>query len=525
MKSLFMLTTLTLALPSQASEDNRDLEQQAQKLMAERCIGCHTKNDDGSWRRISEQRKTPEGWLMNLVRMQKIRGAYLTTEERDLLVKYLSDTQGLAPEETADYRYILERRENTPENWQDPNFGEMCARCHSGARVAIQRRSEAEWKRNIHFHLGQWTSTEYSYQGRDREWFKIAEEITTPLLAQRYPLHSEAWNEWQQHPKAELQGRWRWLGHQPGRGNYEGYLTIEGGEKDQYRLSFEGRYLDGEEVTGTGSAVLYTGYEWRASITLNGVQQQQVMALSKDGMRLSGRMFVADENEKGTDLQLDRSDAPRIMGIYPAHVKSGSEAQLTIVGHNLDGNILLPESLSVIEELERSAGRITLRVAASADQTTHRAPIAVGEAGGELVIYKNIDSVAVEPAYGVARVGGGHTPKVHGIFEAVGIAAGNDGLIGSEDDIRIGYFPAKWSVEPFDEIAKHDHDVDFAGTMNADTGVFTPGDAGPNPKRRFSTNNAGNLKVVAEVADGDKTLKGDGRMVVTVQRWNNSPIR
>jgi hypothetical protein len=60
--------------------------------------------------------------------------------------------------------------------------------------------------------------------------------------------------------------------------------------------------------------------------------------------------------------------------------------------------------------------------------------------------------------------------------------------------------------------------------MQADSGVFTPGDAGPNPQRKMSTNNAGNLKVIAAVDDAGKSLTGEGHMIVTVQRWNNPPI-
>lgn len=60
--------------------------------------------------------------------------------------------------------------------------------------------------------------------------------------------------------------------------------------------------------------------------------------------------------------------------------------------------------------------------------------------------------------------------------------------------------------------------------MQADTGVFTPGDAGPNPARKMSTNNAGNLKVIAAVDDAGTARTGEGQMIVTIQRWNNPPI-
>jgi len=53
-------------------------------------------------------------------------------------------------------------------------------------------------------------------------------------------------------------------------------------------------------------------------------------------------------------------------------------------------------------------------------------------------------------------------------------------------------------------------------------GVFVPGGAGPNPERKMMTNNAGNLKVIAELEEGGQ--KGEGHLIVTVQRWNNPPL-
>jgi quinohemoprotein amine dehydrogenase len=40
----------------------------------------------------------------------------------------------------------------------------------------------------------------------------------------------------------------------------------------------------------------------------------------------------------------------------------------------------------------------------------------------------------------------------------------------------------------------------------------------------MSTNNAGNLKVIAEVEQGGQALKGEGQLIVTIQRWNNPPL-
>jgi quinohemoprotein amine dehydrogenase len=141
-------------------------------------------------------------------------------------------------------------------------------------------------------------------------------------------------------------------------------------------------------------------------------------------------------------------------------------------------------------------------------------------------LYERIGTLKVQPAFAVARIGGNGspTPKVEARFDAEAWAAGADGKVGTDDDFRIGVVPAKWSVAPFDDVAAHDQDVKFAGLMDASTGVFVPGGAGPNPARRMSANNVGNLKVIAEVANGGEPVKGEGRLIVAAPRWNNPPI-
>ena len=97
------------------------------------------------------------------------------------------------------------------------------------------------------------------------------------------------------------------------------------------------------------------------------------------------------------------------------------------------------------------------------------------------------------------------------------------GYAGTDDDLRLGPLPAQWSVDNFDEKAKAANDVNFAGTMEPH-GQFLPSFAGPNPDRGH-LNNVGDLAVRAAVADGERTLTGHGRLVVTVQRWNTPPLR
>ena len=101
---------------------------------------------------------------------------------------------------------------------------------------------------------------------------------------------------------------------------------------------------------------------------------------------------------------------------------------------------------------------------------------------------------------------------------------GPDGEAGTADDIRIGAMPAKWSVANHGDFAEALNDVKYTGKITQ-AGMFEPASAGLNPERPFSTNNAGDLSVNAAVDVGGQTLEGSGQLIVTVQRWNDPPIR
>ncbi|WP_068639428.1 quinohemoprotein amine dehydrogenase subunit alpha [Thauera butanivorans] len=498
----------------------------AEALLRAKCLACHTETDAG-FSRIADQRKSPEGWLMSIARMQIVHGLKITDEERRAVVKHLADTQGLAPSETEGARYALERRLNTMEAFESEQFTQMCARCHSGARVLLQRRPASEWEHLVHFHLGQYPTAEFQAFGRDRDWLGIALKEVVPDLAGKLPLESEAWKAWQARAPQAVDGEWSLSGHMTGRGGFSGVMKVSAGKgQDLHALSFEGRWDDGKPMAGKGQALIYTGYEWRADLVVDGTPMRQVFAL-EDGV-LRGRMFLRDHDEVGADVvaSLQRDGNARVLAVHPAYLKAGEEGELRIVGSKLDGEVGLPPGVSLLETVKRSAGEVVLRVRAeAAARGVH--PVTVGKAGGaSLAVYERIGKIEVLPAYAVARIGGNGTPtaKVEARFDAEAWDAGPDGQPGTSDDFRIGVVPARWSVEPFDEVAVRDEDVKFAGLMDEATGVFVPGGAGPNPMRRMSANNVGNLKVVAEVEQGGTPVRGEGQLIVAPQRWNNPPI-
>lgn len=506
------------------------LAEASETQLKQYCLGCHTPQSQQPLKlsRISHQRKTPEGWLMTIARMQVTHGLQISDEDRRSLVKYLADTQGLAPVESEPYRYILERRLNYQEQ-KKPELAEMCARCHSEARVGLQRRKEEEWKHLVNFHLGQWPSTEFSAMGRDRDWFGIATNEVVPYLAETFPFDSDAWAQWQQSDKPDVAGRWRLVGNMPGKGEFQGEMVLSLSSKDQYDLTLSGRFNNGERLKGEGSVLLYSGYEWRGTLNVNDLAYQQVFAVNENGSALTGRMFQTVHEELGFDVQGSKGEQSQVMVVSPAYIQAGETKELAIRGNHLKGEVKLPASLKVLSEVSRNNDEIVIKVTAKNINNVKKLSIAVGEANldNAITVYQQIDAVKVEPSYAVARVGdgGGSQPKVKAVFEALAYAAGADGKAGTDDDIKIGIFPAKWHLEPFDEQAVKDEDLKFVGKINPETGVFTPAVAGPNPARKYGTNNVGRLSVKAIVGDQKQTVTGSGELIVTVQRWNNPPIR
>ncbi|NQY87284.1 MAG: quinohemoprotein amine dehydrogenase subunit alpha [Colwellia sp.] len=534
---LLILTTPLLFAESLDKDDSAGA-----KLIRANCLGCHVPTDKGL-SRISEQRKTPEGWEMTINRMRLMHGLKINKGDLAIkgsglheIVKYLADNQGLAPSETHGVRYLLEQDLNQIETQFDDEFTTMCARCHSGARVALQRRDAKEWNYLIDFHLGQFPSTEYSLFGRDRNWLDIARNKMVPLLAKKYPFTSEDWSAWVVAQKPELEGKWILSGHMPGKGFFSATMKVTQNKKDYYSLSIEGNYATGEAIKGAGSSVVYTGYDWRGNINFGDISLRQTLAASADGQTLTGRFYQKGQELVGMKITAIKDTAntnTRLLSVFPSHIKKGQTTTLTITGLGLNSasanSLSLPASIMVNKVISQSANRIVVNVTAKDNAPIGYVDIQIGGAilTKQLAIYKQVNALEVVPSYGVSRVGdnGGSTPKTNTLFRAVGFDYGKDGIANTADDINLGYIEAvTWAVVPRDEIAKKDKDVQFAGQMNSNTGLFSPAAAGPNPERYRSTNNAGNLNVVAKLNENDE-ISGIGRLLVTLQRWNNPPLK
>ena len=162
--------------------------------------------------------------------------------------------------------------------------------------------------------------------------------------------------------------------------------------------------------------------------------------------------------------------------------------------------------------------RIELAIAADAEPGTRTISVGAATGAAAFALYRQIDRLDVSPAFGIARLGGGKTAAVTAQFEATAATKLPNG-----DFLSLGPVAVEWSAVPFDATAQRNDDPKFAGRLDS-AGRYHPAVAGPNPQRKFSANNVGNLAILARLGDGEHALEGRAHLIVTVQRWNTPPI-
>ncbi|MBL4800420.1 MAG: quinohemoprotein amine dehydrogenase subunit alpha [Emcibacter sp.] len=509
---IMLLALSTLSTPALADSAK------GKALVNDYCTACHAQGENGKLARISDVRKTPEGWEMTIFRMQHLHGLEVDGDERLALIKYLSAEYGLAPSEAAPFRYVLEQRSYFVDHAPNDDLDALCGRCHTNARYGLQRRTEQDWLKHMHFHVGQFPSLEYQARSRDRFWWKEVTTKTYKELGQLYPLQTPEWDKWKASEANDPTGQWRVVGHRPGLGGYEGTMTISR-DGDYFKATYNLQDLNGSPLSGDSKAVIYTGYEWRGSGLLNDTETREVYAISEDGRRITGRWYESAHYDIGGEFQavLIEGAEAQVLLKSSDYIRIGNSKEITFHGVGLTGKVSTNKGLD-INVIAQNDTSVTVKITAAKNMSPGAYKVTVGQAVAEIIVYDHINSVQVSPAWTIARLGGGHTPPVTAQFEAVAYMKGKDG------DVKIGIMPAQWQALAFNEEAEHMKDVDFAGQLNQQ-GQFMPASAGPNPKRKYATNNAGNLKIVALIKEDGKEITGKAQLIVTVQRWNKPPIR
>jgi quinohemoprotein amine dehydrogenase len=550
------------------------------EVVIRKCGGCHQRDANGMMGRLSYIRTSPEIWAQAIKRMVRLNGLSITPAETREVLLYLSDNNGLAPEEMkpafwdAEHVTVGYQEDHTP----NASLQNVCNRCHSIGRVLEQRRTRDDYEKLVEMHIGLFPGAanvfrpraprpiaEVDAPARENETDtagiamqypkastpapkKYPVELALDYLASAQPLITPEWTSWRaaMHPQ-KLAGTWLMSGYQPGKGKIYGEIVIAPGPTgEEFTTSAKLTYVStGTTVASSGKGLLYTGYSWRGSVsgpaanpashaltaTAVPTAWREAMMLSRDGNSMDGRWYWGGFGELGIEVHLARAGGePTVLGTDLAALQSPSKSTVKIYGGSLPaslkaGDIDLGNGVTVTKVVSVTPGLATVEVAVAPGLPVGMHDLSVGRASVKdaLAVYDKIAYIQVEPDAQMSRLGGVKYPKEYAQFEAVAYAAGPDGKPDTDDDVRLGPVPVRWALEEFVS-TPNDDDIKYVGSLD-DAGLFTPNVAGPNPERKkqannFAVDNYGDVWVVAtyKAPDGGD-LKAKSYLVVTVPNY------
>jgi quinohemoprotein amine dehydrogenase len=573
-----LLTTIILVAAAESLLAQGKVPEQGipidNKVVMEKCGGCHKRDQNGMMGRLSFIRTTPEVWEQNIKRMMRLYGVAVAPADVREIVKYLSSNNGLAPEELEPAFWEVDH--SLPGHQFDyvPDaLGKTCNYCHTIGRVLLQRRTRDDYEKLAAMHVGLFPGAENQFHPqRSRrnalpeaavQTSSAANGITIPkrpadtrtpypidtildYLTKNQPLITPEWTSWKAgmaNPK--LAGTWIVSAYQPGKGKGYGTLTIQATPApDEFTTKLQ-LYFPAKDstLTRTGKGLVYTGYSWRgrensdtapppsADPGNNPTEWREAMMVSRDGNSMHGRWFWGGYSEFGLEVTLSRlGPQPVVLGTDLYSLQSpGTARELRIFGANLPANLKpadvdLGPGVTVTRVLKATPTVATVEVAVAKGLPVGMRNVSIGSATAvkALAIYDKIAYIEVAPDASLARLGGGIAAKQFTQLEAIAYAAGPDGKINTDDDVPLGPVPARWSLEELYS-TPDDDDIKFVGSVN-DSGLFTPAGEGPNPARKkasnnFGTNNWGDVWVDAVYDNGGVTLKSRSYLVVTVPQY------
>jgi quinohemoprotein amine dehydrogenase len=487
-------------------------------LVIAKCGSCHARDDRGNMQRISWGRTTPEGWQDVLKKMILLDGVSVTPLEARSIVKYLSTSHGLAPEEAEPVMYDAERRIHTETGIPSDSLRDACAKCHSFARSLSWRRPLEEWKQFADSHRARYNTP------------STAEAVT--FLSAAAKLHTSSWDAWSSRAiTQDLAGRWLVLAYMPGRGAYHGELQMNRDGNDEYttRVTLTS-VRDGSRIQRSGRTTVFGGAAWRGRSKGSGdnttpdepsSEAREVLLIAPDQSAAKGRWFWGQYQEFGFDVKLERASSdPILIGIDQTSLKAGSRAnRIRLMGDNFPAEVA-PTDLSFgpgvivrhIASSSRSEIVAELDVARDAPPGKRDVVYRKSVLPGAIAIYDRIDYIKVTPDSIVAAFGDETHPKGYQQFEAIGYQRGPDGRSHTADDVALGPVDVKWAVQVFH--AAEGSRSDSVGTMTS-LGLFTPADT--NPKLNFD------VWVIATARDekdrNGEPMVGKSYMVVTLPTY------
>src|SRR3989475_9073656 len=138
------------------------------QLTIDKCGGCHQRDANGMMRRLSYIRTSPEVWEQSIKRMIRLNSLVLKPDEAREILRYLSNNNGLAPEEAkpafweAEHRMFRDQSDKIP----DDALQHTCNYCHTIGHVLTQRRTRDDYEKLINMHLGLFPGAENQLRPR-----------------------------------------------------------------------------------------------------------------------------------------------------------------------------------------------------------------------------------------------------------------------------------------------------------------------------------------------------------------------
>ncbi len=524
-------------------------------LVQSLCGRCHTRDDREHMTRISYVRKSPEGWAQTIKRMGRLHGLQLTPTTAKALVRSLSNSHGLTRAEAERGLYESERRVHWSEEHHEEDFKRACAQCHPLGRALLQYRDAEEWELLRATHVAMFPLSQRQVGGgppRDpsaRRWGPPPSSTTTSSsrgsssssgsgasnrgsssrgsgsrgsgsrgsvgdrvlekLRKEQPLFTPDWERWTRNRReVPLAGTWVVTGHETGRGDVWGTLELTRTEADGYDGVWSLNWADGSRATRTSKGILYAGYSWRGRAADGDTTWREVLLLDDGWKTFRGRLFSGAYDEIGVDVTLHRDDGR-------ARLVATREGALEVpsTGHVVQvfASSALPEQLAVgdffagkglqVTNVDRVGPRraaVTVDVAPDAELGEVTLAYGADPVGVQLTLYDTVDYVRIRPLQGLSRVGGAQHPRQLERFEAYAVHRGEDGKLYTDDDVDLFQVRPKWSLQEF-RVRDDDDDVQFVGSIDPASGVFTPNVDGPNPERKWQHNNIGDVFVCCEI--------------------------
>jgi len=503
-----------------------------------KCVGCHAPKD-GALDVVTEQRKTPEGWEMTLFRMVRTYGAQLQPDEVRTLVKYLSDRYGLAPAEVEPFRYMLEKRNTKVVQHDVPKFIQAsCMQCHSYERTILQRRTQESWTHVPDMKLALFTNAENvtASSGLLQDfWYDEVKKKVIPHLTKQLPFTTATWTQWQAKPRADYAGNWKIVGHDAGKGgDYTGQVTLKALGEDKYEGELTLEFSDGSKTSGKTTGMMYTGFQWRGSVQLEGGKvQREIFFATEDGLTLRGRRVLTPVGDLGMDETWHRTGGTvQVLSVIPPTLQAGQKQTVKIFGTNFPPNLTtaalsLGDGVTVSSLNQTSDDTVVAEVVATKEASVGLRQVRLQGATESLpfYVYRNIDYIRLSPETAFARPGGDNVPKYMQQFEAFAYLNGADGEKGTKDDVKLHRVrPQKWNLEEYIK-RLNDDDMHFVGAVD-ENGLFTPAKDGPNQQRHMMDHNVGDVWVEAWYqADGAKQPMGArAYLLVMPEKFSFQPI-